>query len=52
MASLSLYTQFEINLMSNRKVIAVKERKFTLMVKTTQKSDLSLSAIFSVIAYS
>ena len=52
MASLSVCPQFETNLMSNRKVIELLLKCAKTHGKTTQKSDLPWSAIFSVIVYS
>ena len=53
MASLSLYTQFEINLMSNRKVIELplQLKSANAHGKNNTKSDLPSSAIFSVIVH-
>ena len=53
MASLSLYPQFETNLTSNRNVIELLLHLKSARVhgKNYMKSDLSWSAIFSVIVY-
>ena len=53
MASLSLYPQFETNLMSNRKVIELllQLKSAKAHGKTTYKSNHTWSTIFSVIVY-
>ena len=53
MASVSFYSQFETNIVPNRKVIELllQLKSARLMVKTTKKSNHTWPAIFCVIVY-